>query len=72
MPEPIRRERCVALRAHDRAMAKIALDRLALQALDNVREQQASALAYFDCFWVFAMIMLCARATRPVDEALGR
>ena len=31
---------------------------LALQALDNLREQQASALAYFDCFWVFAMIML--------------
>jgi MFS transporter, DHA2 family, multidrug resistance protein len=36
----------------------VASQQLALQALDNVREQQASALAYFDCFWVFAMIML--------------
>ena len=36
----------------------VAAQQLALQALDNVREQQASALAYFDCFWVFAMIML--------------
>jgi DHA2 family multidrug resistance protein len=31
---------------------------LALQALANLRQQQASALAYFDCFWVFAVIML--------------
>jgi MFS transporter, DHA2 family, multidrug resistance protein len=31
---------------------------LALQALTNLRQQQASALAYFDCFWVFAMVML--------------
>jgi len=36
----------------------VASQQLALQALDNVRDQQASALAYFDCFWVFAMIML--------------
>jgi DHA2 family multidrug resistance protein len=36
----------------------VASQQLALQALDNLREQQASALAYFDCFWVFAMIML--------------
>jgi DHA2 family multidrug resistance protein len=36
----------------------VAAQQLALQALDNVREQQASALAYFDCFWVFAMITL--------------
>ena len=36
----------------------VASQQLALQALDNVREQQASALAYFDCFWVFAMITL--------------
>jgi DHA2 family multidrug resistance protein len=36
----------------------VASQQLALQALDNVREQQASALAYFDCFWVFAMVML--------------
>ena len=31
---------------------------LAWQALQNLRQQQASALAYFDCFWVFAVIML--------------
>jgi DHA2 family multidrug resistance protein len=31
---------------------------LAWQALANLRQQQASALAYFDCFWVFAAIML--------------
>ena len=31
---------------------------LAWQALENLRQQQASALAYFDCFWVFAMVML--------------
>jgi DHA2 family multidrug resistance protein len=31
---------------------------LAWQTLANLRQQQASALAYFDCFWVFAVIML--------------
>ncbi len=31
---------------------------LARQTLANLRQQQASALAYFDCFWVFAVIML--------------
>jgi DHA2 family multidrug resistance protein len=31
---------------------------LAWQALENLRQQQASALAYFDCFWIFAVIML--------------
>ncbi len=31
---------------------------LAWQALQNLRQQQASALAYFDCFWVFAVAML--------------
>jgi MFS transporter, DHA2 family, multidrug resistance protein len=30
---------------------------LALQALENLRQQQASALAYFDCFWLFAVVM---------------
>ena len=29
---------------------------LALQALANLREQQASALAYFDVFWVLAVV----------------
>jgi MFS transporter, DHA2 family, multidrug resistance protein len=32
---------------------------LAWQALESLRQQQASSLAYFDCFWVFAMLMLC-------------
>ncbi|MBV8746828.1 MAG: MFS transporter, partial [Xanthobacteraceae bacterium] len=36
----------------------VAAQQLALQALDNVRDQQASALASFDVSWVFAMIML--------------
>ncbi|MGH3851790.1 MAG: hypothetical protein ACRDRT_19235, partial [Pseudonocardiaceae bacterium] len=36
----------------------VASQELAWQALENLRQQQASALAYFDCFWVFAMLML--------------
>jgi MFS transporter, DHA2 family, multidrug resistance protein len=31
---------------------------LAWQALETLRQQQASALAYFDCFWLFAVAML--------------
>jgi MFS transporter, DHA2 family, multidrug resistance protein len=31
---------------------------LAWQALESLRQQQASSLAYFDCFWVFAILML--------------
>jgi hypothetical protein len=31
---------------------------LAWQALEKLREQQSSALAYFDCFWLFAVAML--------------
>ena len=31
---------------------------LALQTLANLREQQASALAYFDVFWVLAVVMV--------------
>jgi DHA2 family multidrug resistance protein len=30
---------------------------LAWQALENLRQQQASSLGYFDCFWIFAMLM---------------
>jgi len=29
---------------------------MALQALANLREQQSSALAYFDTFFVFAVV----------------
>ena len=31
---------------------------LAWQALENLRQHQASALSYFDCFWLFAVAML--------------
>ena len=31
---------------------------LAWQTLENVRQQQASALAYFDVFWLLAVVML--------------
>jgi MFS transporter, DHA2 family, multidrug resistance protein len=31
---------------------------LAWQALENLRQQQASALAYFDIFWLFAAVTL--------------
>jgi MFS transporter, DHA2 family, multidrug resistance protein len=36
----------------------VASQELALQALESLRQQQASSLAYFDCFWIFAVIML--------------
>jgi DHA2 family multidrug resistance protein len=35
-----------------------AAQQLAWQALQNLRHQQSSALAYFDCFWLFAVVML--------------
>jgi DHA2 family multidrug resistance protein len=34
----------------------VASQQLAWQALETLREQQASALAYFDCFWIFAVL----------------
>src|ERR1700748_3590397 len=36
----------------------VAAQQLALQALANLRQQQASALAYFDVFWVLAAVMV--------------
>ena len=36
----------------------VASQELALQALESLRQQQASSLAYFDCFWIFAVIMI--------------
>jgi DHA2 family multidrug resistance protein len=36
----------------------VAAQQLAWQALENLRQQQASALAYFDCFWLFAVVMV--------------
>ena len=35
-----------------------AAQQLAGQALENLRQQQASALAYFDVFWLLAMVTL--------------
>jgi DHA2 family multidrug resistance protein len=35
-----------------------AAQQLALQGLDNLRQQQASALAYFDVFWLLAVLAL--------------
>jgi DHA2 family multidrug resistance protein len=36
----------------------VAARQLALQTLTNLREQQASSLAYFDVFWVLAVVMV--------------
>jgi DHA2 family multidrug resistance protein len=36
----------------------VAAQQLALQALANLRQQQASSLAYFDSFWLFAVLTL--------------
>lgn len=36
----------------------VAAQQLALQALANLRQQQASALAYFDVSWVLAAVMV--------------
>ena len=34
----------------------VAAQQLAWQALENLRQQQASALAYFDVFWMLAVL----------------
>jgi DHA2 family multidrug resistance protein len=43
-----------------------ALQQLAWQAVENLRQQQASALSYFDCFWVFAMATLVLAFVVPL------
>jgi DHA2 family multidrug resistance protein len=35
-----------------------AAQQLAAQVLDNLRQQQASALAYFDVFWLLAVVAI--------------
>ena len=35
-----------------------ASQQLVWQTLEGLRQQQASALSYFDCFWIFAMVTL--------------
>ena len=47
--------------------------RLALQALDNLRQQQAQSLSYFDVFWVAgvlgaALVLLVPLMKRSVAE----
>ena len=32
---------------------------MALQVLEDTRQQQALSLSYFDCFWAFAMLAVC-------------
>jgi MFS transporter, DHA2 family, multidrug resistance protein len=34
----------------------VAAQQLAWQALENLRQQQASSLAYFDLFWLLAVV----------------
>jgi DHA2 family multidrug resistance protein len=36
----------------------VASQQLAVQELANLRQRQAASLAYFDCFWMFAMLTL--------------
>ena len=48
-----------------------AAQQLAWQALETLRQQQASALAYFDVFWLSAAVMLVACACGVTDETLG-
>jgi hypothetical protein len=43
-----------------------AQQQLAWQAIENLRQQQASALAYFDCFWIFAMVTLALVLVVPL------
>jgi MFS transporter, DHA2 family, multidrug resistance protein len=43
---------------HQQTADPVASQQLALQGLEHLRQQQASALAYFDTFWVFAAVTL--------------
>jgi len=43
-----------------------ALQQLAWQAVESLRQQQASALAYFDCFWIFAVVTLVLAFVVPL------
>jgi DHA2 family multidrug resistance protein len=50
------------LQTADPALAQ----QLSWQAIENLRQQQASALAYFDCFWIFAMLTLALVLVVPL------
>ena len=67
-------------RAHDFCFRQTgdpaASQQLAWQQLENVRQQQSSALAYFDCFWViavltFAVVFVVLFMKRSVAEKSG-
>jgi MFS transporter, DHA2 family, multidrug resistance protein len=54
-----------------------AAQQLALQVLENLRQQQASSLAYFDVFWMLAVLTLVLAPVvllmkRPVAEKGAR
>jgi hypothetical protein len=44
----------------------VAAKQLALQGLEKLRQQQASALSYFDSFWVFAALTLALVLVVPL------
>jgi DHA2 family multidrug resistance protein len=52
---------------------------MALQALDNLRQQQAASLAYFDVFWLSAvlavalvpLVLLMKRSVAEKGEHVG-
>jgi DHA2 family multidrug resistance protein len=47
----------------------VAAQQLAWQALENLRQQQAAALAYFDVFWLLSVVTL---ALTPVALLMKR
>ncbi len=49
----------------------VASQERAWQMLENLRQQQAASLAYFDCFWIFAVLTLGARVRAAADEAFS-
>ncbi len=42
---------------------------LAVQALDNLRQEQAASLAFFDVFWVCAVVSAAISSSGAADEA---
>ena len=48
-----------------------ASQQMALQALENLREQQAASLAYFDDFWLFGVLALALVPLVLAHETLG-
>jgi MFS transporter, DHA2 family, multidrug resistance protein len=43
---------------HQQTADPVAAQQFAWQQLENLRDQQASSLAYFDCFWMVAVLTL--------------